>query len=74
MKMQCNCGPDYDCVLTDEHAGSSYGQPVVVSNYDGTVYGPLEAGAVNVRPLGEGDTEEIALVLAARSAGYQVYA
>lgn len=71
--LSANCDMDYFATLTDEHASCSYGLPVVVGN-DGQVYGPLEAGVVQVRPLGEEDVEEITLVEAARQAGYQVYA
>jgi hypothetical protein len=73
MTMKCNCVADHDATLTDEHAGASYGMPLVVGA-DGATYGPLEAGAVNVRTLAEDDAEEIALVEAARAAGYRVYA
>ncbi len=71
--LKANCPADYDCILTDEHAASSYGLPVLVSN-DGIVYGPGQCGPVNVPPLDEDQPAEVALVEAARRAGYEVYA
>jgi hypothetical protein len=59
--------------LTNEHAASSYGLPVVILGCDGSAVGPAEAGVVDTPCWDETQTEELALCEAARRAGYRIY-
>lgn len=62
-----------DGILTDEHAASSYGLPVLANAATGTVYGPAELPRGTCLALGElAGAEEIAFARRAAEAGYHV--